>query len=154
MKGGMVRYCVVVLAVALSTRAYAEQCSADGAWLSSSGSRAGNSGSARPGNSEAKGTEVGQLRQAYAILAKADHDYKGHRVRAMHAVEAACDALGQDIRGDGKDVEPQPTSDEELRQAQQIIQGVESEATSNKQPRIARHLERAVNEINIALSVK
>jgi hypothetical protein len=147
------------LCVPLGTGAYAGQQALGAVALSSLADSPGNSPSNRPGNhreqnSAQKAQEIGQLRQAYAILAKADHDYDGHRIRAMHAVERACDVLGQDIRGDGKDVQPQATSDEELRQAQGIIQGVESDATSNKQERVARHLAKAVSEIEVALSVK
>jgi hypothetical protein len=99
-------------------------------------------------------SEVQQLRQAYLILAKCDHDYQGHRVLAMHAVEKACALLGTDITGDSKNVQPQPTSDAELKQSQQIIQTVQTLATSNGQKKVANHLARAVNDINVALSLK
>ncbi len=45
------------------------------------------------------GGEVETLRQAYITLSVADRDYKGHRVRAMKAIEAACKLLGTDIFG-------------------------------------------------------
>jgi len=38
---------------------------------------------------------VASLRQSYATLAVADHDYKGHRVKAMKAIEAACKLLAR-----------------------------------------------------------
>ena len=41
--------------------------------------------------------EAGMLHRAYRILATGDHDYKGHRVKAMHAVEAAARLLGLDL---------------------------------------------------------
>jgi hypothetical protein len=111
-------------------------------------------GAAGEGNPTLNATEYNQLRQAYLTLAMADHDYKGHRVKAMHAVEAACDILGYNIRDEGKGKQPQPTSDAEMKQAQQTIQTVQSQASSNNQTRVANHLERAVNEINLALSIK
>jgi hypothetical protein len=109
---------------------------------------------ASEGNPTLNASEYNQLRQAYLTLAMADHDYKGHRVRAMHAVEAACDILGYNIRDEGKGKQPQPTSDAEMKQAQQIIQTVQTQASSNNQTHVANHLARAVNEINLALSIK
>lgn len=44
--------------------------------------------------------EAGMLHKAYHILATGDHDYKGHRVQAMHAVENAGKLLGLDLKGD------------------------------------------------------
>src|SRR5579859_2277050 len=41
--------------------------------------------------------EAVKLRHAYAILATGDHDYKGHRAKAMKAVEAAGKLLGVDL---------------------------------------------------------
>ena len=38
--------------------------------------------------------EAGMLHRAYHILAMGDHDYKGHRVRAMRQIEAAVKMLG------------------------------------------------------------
>jgi len=34
-------------------------------------------------------TEAGMLQNAYDILATGDHDYSGHRVKALHAVKVA-----------------------------------------------------------------
>src|SRR5262245_26512764 len=47
--------------------------------------------------------EAVKLRRVYLILATGDHDYKGHRVKAMHSVEAAGKLLGMDLGGDLKD---------------------------------------------------
>lgn len=42
------------------------------------------------------------LREAYDILARADHDYKGHRAKAMHEIEAAGKLIGMNVKGEGK----------------------------------------------------
>jgi len=55
--------------------------------------------------------EAGQLRQAYAILSTADHDYKGHRKAAMKQIEEAAKRLGVTLTGDGKAREAQQTSE-------------------------------------------
>jgi hypothetical protein len=101
-----------------------------------------------------KAIELNNLRLAYGTLCKADHDYKGHRVRAMHAIEAACDILGTDIRGDGKSKEGQSISDAELRQAQTLVQQALGMAQQQNQKKVAAHLTKAINEISIALTIK
>ncbi len=98
--------------------------------------------------------EVQTLRSAYLILVMADHDYKGHRVRAMHAIEGACDILGTDIRGDGKGHEKQGVSDEQLHQAAQMLQDALGMAQSNHQKKVVNHINRAIEQLNIALSIK
>jgi hypothetical protein len=100
------------------------------------------------------GTEADVLRRAYRILATGDHDYKGHRVRAMHAVEAAGKLLDMDLAGDLKDRTPQPLSDDKLREAQGLITEVLGAAEVKDQKRITKHLHEAVNQINTALSVR
>jgi hypothetical protein len=99
-------------------------------------------------------TEAGMLRSAYLILATGNHDYKGHRVKAMHQVEAAADLLGMDVRGDAKDKQPQPLSDAKLREAQGLLQNVLGAAEVKNQKRVTKHITEAINQINIALSIR
>ena len=98
--------------------------------------------------------EAGMLRRAYRILASGDHDYKGHRAKAMEAVKAAAELLGMDLRGDYKDREPQALSDARLREAQGLITQVLGAAEVKDQKRIVKHLKVAINQINIALSIR
>jgi hypothetical protein len=100
-----------------------------------------------------QGGEVATLRQAYGILAVADHDYKGHRVRAMKAIEAACKLLGTDISGDSKGKEKQAISDDQLRQVLATIQQVAA-AIGPSQPKVAAHLDVAIKQLTTALSIK
>jgi len=93
------------------------------------------------------------LRDAYSILSTGDHDYQGHRVKAMHAVEAGAKLLGMDLAGDLKDRTPQKLSDEKLRQAQSLISQVLASAAVKDQKRVVKHLNKAVTEINTALSI-
>jgi hypothetical protein len=102
----------------------------------------------------AEPAEVTTLRGAYKVLSVADHDYKGHRVKAMHAIEAACDLMGCDIRGDGKGREKQTVSDAQLRQAQSMVEQARQSVASHHRDAVARHLEEAVKEIATALSIK
>lgn len=98
--------------------------------------------------------EAGMLHRAYQILATGDHDYKGHRVKAMHAVKAAADLLGLDLSGDDKDKQSQPLSDEKLREAQGLISQVLGAAEVKAQKRVVKHLNEAVHQINAALSIR
>jgi hypothetical protein len=98
--------------------------------------------------------EAGMLRRAYHILATGDHDYKGHRIKAMHAVEAAGTLLGMDLRGDDKDHEKQILSDDKLREASGLLSNVLSASEVKDQKRIARHINEAIDQINVALSIK
>ncbi len=98
------------------------------------------------------GGEVETLRTAYAILAVADHDYKGHRVAAMKAINAACKLLGTDISGEGKGKEKQTISDAQLQQVLGILQQVRG-SLAGTQPRVVKHLDVAINQINIALTI-
>ena len=90
------------------------------------------------------------LDDAYATLAQANHDYKGHRARAMKQIEAAVKELGGAISGKGKGHEPQGTSDAQLRAAQSLLQ----QTTSGLSGKALKHVNNAIAEINDALAVK
>jgi len=98
--------------------------------------------------------EAGMLRNAYLILATGDHDYKGHRVKAMHQIEAAGDLLGMDVRGDAKDKQPQPLSDAKLREASGLLQSVLGASEVKNQKRVTKHINAAIEQINTALSIR
>jgi hypothetical protein len=98
--------------------------------------------------------ELQTLRSAYMILVMADHDYKGHRIRAMREIEKACDILGTDIRGDGKGHENQGASDQQLRQAGQMLEQALSMAQSQGNQKVVNHINNAIKQLNTALSIK
>jgi hypothetical protein len=101
------------------------------------------------------GSEVATLQQAYATLEVADHDYKGHRVKAMKAIEAALKLLGSNISGQGRGHEKQAISDEQLRQVLATIEQVRgSLAAAGAQPQVVKHLDTAINQLTTALSIK
>ena len=98
-------------------------------------------------------SEAKTLTRAYLILATGDHDYKGHRVKAMHQIEAAAKLLGVNLGGDAKDRQKQVLSDDKLREASGLLETVLGAAEVKGQPRIAKHVTEAINQINIALSI-
>jgi len=98
--------------------------------------------------------EADMLRRAYRTLATGDHDYNGHRIKAMHAVEAAAKLLGMDLSGDLKDRTPQALSDDKLREAQGLITQVLNSAAVKDQKRVVKHLNVAIAHINTALKIR
>jgi hypothetical protein len=99
-------------------------------------------------------SEAQSLTGAYLILATGDHDYKGHRVRAMHQIEAAGKLLGMDLVGGAKDRQQQVLSDDKLREARGLLETVLGAAEVRDQPRISKHIAEAINQIDIALSIR
>ena len=102
----------------------------------------------------ANSAEAGTLQQAYFILETGDHDYKGHRVRAMHQIEAAAKLLGLGLSGDAKDKQSQPLSDAKLREVQGMLQSVLGNAEVSKQKRVSKHIAEAINQLSIALTIR
>jgi hypothetical protein len=90
------------------------------------------------------------LDDAYATLSHADHDYNGHRARAMKQVELAVKELGGAISGHGHVREPQAASDAQLRDAQAMLQ----QAASGLSGKALKHVKNAITQINTALSVR
>ena len=119
------------------------------------------------------------LRQAYLALAGANHDYNGHRVKAMRAVKDAVKILDDGVMKDGAAPlkaatrngkaavaaadkaakatpmvhEAQPASDAALRQAGQVLLQVRPTLVANKQHNVLKHVDRAIKQINTALAI-
>jgi hypothetical protein len=101
-----------------------------------------------------KRPEARMLAHAYAILARGDHDYDGHRVKAMRHVEAAGRLLGLDLDGDLKAHEKQVLSDEQMRQARRLLHKLIDTAIIKNQPRVIDELNAATSQIDLALATK
>jgi hypothetical protein len=89
------------------------------------------------------------LRQAYFTLSVANQNYNGHRYEAMREIETAANYLKFDLRGDGRGLEHQRVSDEQLRSARSLLEQARVEL--DKKPR--KHIEKAIKEIDLALKV-
>jgi hypothetical protein len=112
-----------------------------------------------------KSAEARALVQAFALLAGANHDYDGHRAKAMGAVEAAVKALDGNaakavaaIRQAAKQAgvvhEKQADSDAQLQEAAQALGDVRGTFVKNKQPKVLGHVDAALKEIGIALKIR
>jgi hypothetical protein len=112
------------------------------------------------------------------LLSAANHDYNGHRVKAMNAIEKACNILEpagltqpsvhdrikalQDYnaaaaakaQGAKGGLEPQALSDIQLYQAACLIQGAAVTLADSKQPTALQHAENALNEVRAALKTR
>jgi hypothetical protein len=95
--------------------------------------------------------EADMMHRAYRILAWGDHDYHGHRAAAMKQVKQAADLLGLDLSGDDKHREAQVLSDDELRNARDLLIHVRDSSFVKGQDRISRHVQNAIDQINKAL---
>jgi len=90
------------------------------------------------------------LNDAYATLAQAKHDYKGHRVKAMKQIELALGEVGAKVAPTGKHHEPQGTSDAQLRAAQNLL----AQASHQLSGKALQHTDAAIKQLNEALSIR
>jgi hypothetical protein len=62
--------------------------------------------------------------------------------------------LGTPIKGDGKAGEAQGASDDQLRAAQTILEGVRAQAAANSQKQVLTQIDDALAELKTALAIK
>ena len=136
---------VLTLVVSFGVNLRAQPAASADSWTTTRSSTHTNS-PASTGSSAA----TGQLSQAYAALSGANHDYQGHRVRAMRHIEAAAKELGVNLQGDGQGQEQQAVSDQQLRTAQSLLQ----QAAPALQGNARMHVDKAIDQLSIALSIK
>jgi hypothetical protein len=98
--------------------------------------------------------EANMMINAYDILATGDHDYKGHRVKAMHQIEAAAKLLDVKLSGDDKVKQKQILSDEKLLEARNLLNKVLDNAEVKGQPKVSKHISDAIAQLSVALSIK
>jgi hypothetical protein len=101
-------------------------------------------------NGHAQTSNIATLEDAYATLSHADHDYKGHRVKAMKQIELAVQELGSHISGKGRGHEPQATSDAQLRAAEGLLQ----QARSGLSGKALKYVNNAITQISDALAIR
>lgn len=107
------------------------------------------------GKAPANPADVQAVTQAYRLLSQADHDYQGHRAKAMKHLHQAGRVLGVSLKGDGKNKEQQGTSDSQLKQAQTTLQQMTANnAAGKRHQRAMQHVNSALSEISTALSIK
>lgn len=90
------------------------------------------------------------LDDAYATLAQCKHDYDGHRVRAMKQIELALGVEGGRVSGHGNARESQGASDAQMRAAEGLL----NEAKGSVSKKGMRHVDRALEQLQVALRIK
>lgn len=93
---------------------------------------------------------TGPLARAYHLLKHADRDYKGHRAKAMHEIEVAARLMGMRLGEPGRGRENQAASDAQVREAQSLL----NEAAANLSGKPLRHVQAAIRQLTIALSIR
>ncbi len=133
--------------------------------VSAGGPTKANSGKDSTATNGATSATVTALHQAKTLLDTAIHDYDGHRGKAVselhHAIheltphtqhKAAGAAKGNAAKGTKETTTPgetQAQSDAQLKQALQLLSGLE---VSNA--KAATHIKTAIGELNVALKIK
>jgi hypothetical protein len=123
--------------------------------------------------------EARRLREAFVLLAGANHDYGGERVRAMEQVKAALgrvdefvlkhgNAAQKDATHKGRESvreaeaaaaslamvnQPQPASDKQLQAAREILVAVRGVLGEHGQQAAQDHTQRAVRHVSLALKI-
>jgi hypothetical protein len=129
------------------------------------------------------GTQLAEaevLQNAYLLLLEGDADYDGHRAKAMHAVKEAFKTLDAQVMQNGTAQqkqaikqattaiaaaekarnnagvmqEKQQASDRLLAGARKMLLELRPTLVQNKQNKIVGHVDTAVKEIGIALSIR
>jgi hypothetical protein len=138
MKNRFPRFVVIVAVLALGLNLYAQPPTRNQAGQSANSSTPANASAAS-----------GLLNQAYTALKAADHDYQGHRMRAMWHIEAAAKSLGVTLQGDGQGQEAQATSDQQLHTAQGLLK----QAVTDLPGKAKFHVEKAIEQLSVALTI-
>jgi hypothetical protein len=105
---------------------------------------------------------IADLQATVVLLEKADHDYQGHRVKAIAEVRTAIRDLEGAGKGSGKVAgrgeEKQGVSDEQLRAALKELRavktGLEEGKRSKRVTRAVNAIGKAIGELETALSIR
>ncbi len=124
--------------------------------------------------------EAHVLREAYILMAMANHNYEGHRVAAMKKVHNAIEILdgrilkkgtdGQKTVATMEDVsaarvkfiakhsakvhEPRVLSNLQLNEARKLLMNLREPLAAYKQPKLLGMVDGAIHEITVALSLR
>ncbi len=100
------------------------------------------------------GPNADLLKQAYVALSRADHDYKGHRAKAMGHVKEAGKLLGVELGGEGAGHEKQWVSDDQMKEGRRLLEQVRTNLTGSEHKRVLKQVGNAIEEVDAALAIK
>ncbi len=95
-----------------------------------------------------------ELVHAYVLLQHANHDYNGHRAKALEHVEEAAKALNLKLQGDANDRERQWKSDQMLTEARSLLSQARDNFEAHDRERAVKHVDRAIEQIDAAIGKK
>lgn len=101
-----------------------------------------------------KNGEISLLQNAYVLLSQANHDYDGHRVKAMQSIHKAALLLKVNLQSKGNVREDQGTSDAKLQEAQKLLEQARTLAVGKGQRKFVKHLDAAIGHLSSALAIK
>jgi hypothetical protein len=93
-----------------------------------------------------------ELAHAYALLKHANHNYEGHRAKALEHIEAAGKALNMKLQGDASEHERQWQSDQMLTEARHLLVHARGAFEAHDREIAAAHVDKAIEEIDRAIS--
>lgn len=92
-----------------------------------------------------------EIVHAYVLLQHANHDYNGHRAKALEHVQAAAKALDLKLQGDANERERQWKSDQMLMEARNLLSNARETFEAHDRERAAKHVDRAIEQIDAAI---
>ncbi len=95
-----------------------------------------------------------ELAHAYYLLKTADHDYKGHKDKAIHEVQSAGRELGIKLEGHVSDHERQLKSDDQISAAASLLRDARDKMEAADRDKVATHLQKAIEEVDAALKAR
>ena len=94
------------------------------------------------------------LVHAYVLVKLANNNYGGHRANALHHLEVAGRDLGLDLHSGGTERERQMQSDAQMAEAGRILRDVRYRLDVHDRDRASANVNRAIIEIDKALSAR
>jgi hypothetical protein len=95
-----------------------------------------------------------EVAHAHRLLKLANHDYAGHRVKALKEIEEAGKSLHLELGGELVEHERQWKSDQQLGEARKLLREARNKLEKEDRDRVAARLDKAIEEIDAALKVK
>jgi len=92
-----------------------------------------------------------ELVHAYGLLKNANHNYEGHRARAMEHIQAAGKAINLKLEGDASEREHQWKSDQMLAEARHLLYHARGAFEAHDRDLATAHVDKAIEEIDHAI---
>jgi hypothetical protein len=153
---------------------FASICGVAGIMLAPAAARAQVVANPKAVKQAVKLDELATLKTVKQMLEAANHDYAGHRAKAVHAVHKAIQEIEHhtpkappnpaaavakaNARAANAKIPPvheaQIASDVQLRAAQELLVKVQAELATGKHPKAIAHVQLALQELQVALQIK